>query len=495
MGVSDLTFSSDQGSTFIQPGGPGTPLYWLGNCYDVDDIEAPAGEITIRQCRNAARQYEVVGQSKAPPEPVTTTLTGLTKKTRDWLQKLRCDGLASLYFMQSSCGQQNNPTGYDVATVLQKINITENTLSGVAMRGEPGESTYAKAVQAWPPLIEVYGVSTGRVTIAEVLALNDIWADRPGSCGECDTARDPGDLAAIAPDSAAGPATANVDFSTNGLTFTAGATDPFGAGLHIMSITSFPVNRTGRRWLVGEQGVVATQGRVAYSDDAGATWTVVTIGGAAAGHGAVYGKSLWGPSRDFIFLCTRVGYIYKSTDGGATWTAVEAGVITAGNYSGIHFADDKYGAAVAAAGVVATTIDGGATWDAATIINGGAAGNLTVHVFDDKRIQVGDDAGGLWQSTDFGTTWTQITGWTGSGTGDVRSIDYVDGHVGFMAHNSAAPLGSVLRTIDGGANWVLLDDIPTNSGLNSIFAVDTNTAYAVGEANGGTGVLLKVTEN
>jgi len=209
----------------------------------------------------------------------------------------------------------------------------------------------------------------------------------------------------------------------------------------------------------------------------------------------VYGKCIYAPNANFCHLATRVGYIYKSIDGGATWTATEAGVITAGNYSGIHFADDKYGAAVAAAGIVSTTVDGGATWDAATVIGGGAAGNLTVHVFDDKRIQVGDDVGKLWQSTDFGTTWTQITGWTGSGIGDIRSLDYANDFVGFMAHNSAAPLGAVLRTVDGGTNWTLLDDIPTNSGLNSIVAVDENTAWAVGEANGGTGVILKVTEN
>jgi photosystem II stability/assembly factor-like uncharacterized protein len=495
MGQSDLTFSSDQGTTFIQPDGPGTPLYWLGNCYDADDIEAPAGEITIRQCRNANREYEVVGQAKAPPEPVTTTMTGLSKKTRDWLQKLKCDGLAALYFMQSSCGQQDNPTGFDVATVLQKINITSRTLSNVAMRGEPGETTNAMAIQAWPPLIQAYGVSVGRVTTTEAQALNDIWADKTGECGDCGTPRDPGDLAGIAADSAAGPATANILFSTNGLTFAAGAADPFGAGLHAISIASFPVNKTGRRWLLGEQGVVATQGHVAYSDDAGATWTVINVGGAAAGHGAVYGKCIYAPNSNFCHLATRVGYIYKSIDGGATWTATESGVITAGNYSGIHFADDKYGAAVAAAGVVATTVDGGETWDAGTVINAGAAGNLTVHVFDDKRIQVGDDAGKLWQSTDFGATWTQITGWTGSGAGDVRSIDYCNDFVGFMAHNTVAPLGSVLRTVDGGTNWTLLDDIPTNSGLNSIVAVDENTAWVVGEANGGTGVILKVTEN
>ena len=189
-----------------------------------------------------------------------------------------------------------------------------------------------------------------------------------------------------------------------------------------------------------------------------------------------------------------MGYIYKSVDGGATWTAKDAGVVTAGNYSAVDFADDKYGAAVAAAGVVAVTRDAGESWSAGTVIGGGAGANLAVKVFNDKRIMVGDDAGKFWQSTDFGATWAQITGWTGSGAGDVRDISFVNDFVGFMAYNSAAPVGAILRTVDGGANWQLLDSTPTNVGLNSIWAVDENTAYAVGEATGGTGVVLKVSE-
>jgi photosystem II stability/assembly factor-like uncharacterized protein len=63
---------------------------------------------------------------------------------------------------------------------------------------------------------------------------------------------------------------------------------------------------------------------------------------------------------------------------------------------------------------------------------------------------------------------------------------------GFIAHNSAAPVGTILRTFDGGYTWEALDT-PTNAGLNWLVAVDNDTAYAVGEVSGGTGVILKVT--
>jgi photosystem II stability/assembly factor-like uncharacterized protein len=487
-----LVFNSSQGSIFIQPGGPGTPLHWLG-CHDVEDLEAPKGEIEIELCRDANGNYFTVGQRKGPPEPITTSLVGLTGKTRTWLEKLECDGVGALYLMLMSCLRMDNPTNWDRAWVLQRINITGETITGLAHHVESNQTTQTFPIQAWPPLIRAAPSVVDRIAVAEVLSINDIWGDKGRCVGPCGTGADPGDIAAFVPDSAVGPSTGNVDFTTDGITFTAGATDPFGAGLHTMAIQAFSINRAGRRWLVAKEALAGQQGQVAYSDDAGATWTAVSVGGAAAGHGAVYGGSLWAPRSDFCFLVGRVGYIYRSTDGGQTWAAVDAGVVTAGSYSGVHFADDKYGAAVAAAGVVAITRDGGETWSAATVINGGAAGNLTVHVFNSSRIMVGDDAGRLWQSTDFGTTWTQITGWTGSGAGDVRSIDFIDDFVGFMAHNTVAPVGTVLRTIDGGANWLPLTT-PTNSGLNRVFALSTNMAYAVGEANGGTGVLLKVQE-
>jgi photosystem II stability/assembly factor-like uncharacterized protein len=491
----EKVFDSSNGSLFVQPNGPGTAMYFLG-CHSIDDIEAPQGEIELVPNYTADRTWEVIGQKKAPPEIVTTTITGMTKKTRDWLEKLRCSGIAALYVLESSCGKRDDPANWERAKALQRINISSKTYAGTANNAEVTDSTHAIAIQAWFPLIESVEVTIKRLTNPSTLAANGIWADNAGQClGDCGSNVNPGDILGIAPDSAPAAATGDILFSTDaGITIAAGAADPFAAGLHTMGITAFPINKTGRRWLVGKEATAGTQGQVAYSDDAGATWTTVSIGGAAAGHGAVYGKCLFSLNGQFIVLAGRVGYIYKSINNGATWVAKDAGVVTSGNYSAVHFADEKYGAAVAAAGVVAITRDGGESWQAATVIGGGAAANLCVHVFNDKRILVGDDAGKLWQSTDFGTTWTQISGWTGSGAGDVRDIMFVNDFVGFMAYNNASPVGSVLRTIDGGANWAVISGTPTNVGLNSIWAVDENTAYTVGEASGGTGVVLKISE-
>jgi photosystem II stability/assembly factor-like uncharacterized protein len=73
----------------------------------------------------------------------------------------------------------------------------------------------------------------------------------------------------------------------------------------------------------------------------------------------------------------------------------------------------------------------------------------------------------------------------------VRGLSFLNELVGLMAVNSAGVVGSVLRTIDGGHEWQVLTT-PTNSGLNAIVAAREDLAYAVGEANGGTAVVLKI---
>jgi photosystem II stability/assembly factor-like uncharacterized protein len=258
-----------------------------------------------------------------------------------------------------------------------------------------------------------------------------------------------------------------------------------------MAVTSFMIGASTRRYLVAKEGTGgAVQGSVAYSDNAGTTWTEVNIGGAAQGHGAKTGRGLWALDSRHIWLAGEGGYIYFSEDGGQTWTAVEAGALTATDYACVHFVDENYGMAGAPAGIVVLSSDGGVTWELATAPSAGDV--LCCYRQDVNRMWVGTDDGEIYYSRDGGATWTERTGWTGSGVGTVRDIEFYNELIGFMLYNTAAPLGSVLRTIDGGYTWDVLTT-PTNSGLNDIVVANADTVYAVGEANGGTAVILKVT--
>ena len=81
----------------------------------------------------------------------------------------------------------------------------------------------------------------------------------------------------------------------------------------------------------------------------------------------------------------------------------------------------------------------------------------------------------------------------GSGAGAVPSIDFYSPYVGALVHNTAGGLGSVHYTIDGGYSWRAVTT-PTNGGLISIFICEPYLMFAVGEVQGVTAMILKITD-
>jgi len=347
-------------------------------------------------------------------------------------------------------------------------------------------------VEAAPPATRTGKMVARRQTTAELLALNDVSFCNAGRCAGPNGAQQrPGKDGFVACDSAVGPATANLLATDDGGdNWAAAAADPFtDAGLNVQSSTCFYIDRNTIRWLVALQAPAGGQGRIAYSDDLGATWTRVSIGGAAAGHGAVDSGALFSLDMYHIWLASAGGYIYFSEDGGVTWTAQESGSLTVNDYYAVWFADEKYGMAVGETDVVAFTSDGGENWEAGTATGSGA--NLQCVTWSQGFWWTGDASGNLYYSSDDGASWTENTRFTGTGTGDVADIQFWNALLGYMVHNVGGA-GEIFQTIDGGYTWKELD-LPANSGLNAVEIADMNTIYAVGEANGGTGVILKVT--
>lgn len=491
----DTIIKASQGEVWIQPDGPNNPVYSFGQCTDLGDIDAPDGATTPIRCRDQNGDYITVADEIAAPDKVTTNVTLLSPKTRTWLDKLGPCRLA-LYVIQSSCGKKGVFGNYELGTVLGDAVREGRNYSSMVAREADGASTVKANFSSRRSSFWRFGPLTpDREPTASAAVLNQVSFNWDTFCNsDCGSTRKRGDIQAIATDNV-GAATADVLFSTDGgFTWAAGGADPFAVSQPIKSIVNFPFGQTGtgRRWIAAMGAPAGAQGMIAYSDSAGAAWTQVNIGGAAAGHGATYGGGLFALDQTHIWLASAAGYIYKSIDGGVTWTAYETGVITAGSYTQVHFFDENYGAAVAAAGVVAITRDGGLHWTAATAITG-APGLNTVQVIDSNHIWVGTATGGLWYSNDFGTTWTQRTGWTGSGVGQVRSLSFLNPYVGFMLSNNASPVATILRTINGGYTWEAITT-PTNSGMNNIAAINENFAMACGLVNSATGTIIMAAE-
>lgn len=481
--ANNFALKSDNGALWVQPEGPNTEPLWL-SCFSADDITNPGTGRELIQCFDALGNYQTVGFKRTPPEPISTTLTGLSFATRNWLDKIR--GPFGLYLLQRDGGRADGFGNWQRATILQDAEVGERTISNVLHRSESNETERGYSITAFPPLIDVVRVNVSRVGASEtrnalcVSMLPEETGALPARYG-------------VLGCSAGVSAKGNIYYTTDGgATWNLCSALPFANNESVAAIAIFAYGRNSYRILAVKEAPSGGQGEVAYSDDFGATWTNVNLGGATAGHGATGANALCVLNERNIWLASAAGYIYRSTDGGASWEEQDAGVLTSNDYSAVHFIDDQFGVATGKSGIVAVTTDGGRLWSLATAPSGAPDIN-TVHVLDGEHIWAGDDGGNLHYSNDYGETWN-VRAHTGSGSGSVKAVAFVAGrYVGYMLRENGAGTAVVMRTIDGGYTWEAIST-PPNSGANALAVIDPNTAYAVGDVNSGTALLLDVSD-
>jgi photosystem II stability/assembly factor-like uncharacterized protein len=76
--------------------------------------------------------------------------------------------------------------------------------------------------------------------------------------------------------------------------------------------------------------------------------------------------------------------------------------------------------------------------------------------------------------------------WQNSGTtSNLLSVYFIDSNTGW----AVGDVGTILRTIDGGSNWIIQTNITTNS-LRSVYFTDSDTGWVVGDS----GTILKTTD-
>ena len=481
--MADKVYTSRRGSVFIQKTGANSQPLVL-RCLDADTLSSPKRSKELIKCWNPyGEDWIEVGRTFSAPGPSTVTLTQLTETTLSELEKIYCP--VTILFAQIGSGKVTEINNAERVLIMKNAEPTDDNYDNLVHHVDDNASTHAVPFSGDSDIVVVGYPTIQRMPTTETESLNDIHGN---IVANCDDRQEPGDLLVAVADAGAG-VTAHVLYSRDGgSTWAAAAADPFGADEHIMAVQWFMVDTETERWLVAKEPPVGGQGQVAYSDDLGATWTTVEIGGAAAAHGSTMGGALHVIDTTSIWLASAAGYIYKSEDSGETWTAMESGVIDTEDYNHIHFYDADYGVAVAAAGVVALTQDGGETWFAGTVVTA-APDLLSCWMSEQDTIWVGDDDGDLWYSHDSGTTWTERTGLTGAPS-DIRDIEFFDSQVALLAADDVAPLGAIHQTILGGYSWRSIAT-PTNSGLNAIHIINQNLAYIVGETNTATAFIAR----
>ena len=490
-----------EGVIWIQPDGPNTEPKVLG-CHMIDGIDEPQGDVTIFYCPDPKipNKFNVKGSFQGEPGAVTFTVETDLLKTADYLEEISCP--VPMYIGKVSCGRKNVFGAYDRMFVMERSRITKKGLTKM-VASDPGsqdrtKQTFDVSVETMVREFQRKGI---REAIAETEALNSITNCSDDQCaGDCGDSSKAGDNLYTGGDTLAGSPLNTADvWSTPdaGATWSLEPTDPFAGGEIIATIQCLVIDRTTTRIIVG-RGTTdpANHAEIAYSDDGGHTWTLVDVN-------TKDGTYFTGPESIFVFdfynvwAVTTGGYISKSSDGGASWVEQSTGNITAQNLNAVHFADTLYGFAVGAANTILKTEDGGSLWFAC-VGNATQAADaiLTVHTFSQYRVFIGYNDGELYYSHTGGETavsWFRRTH-PMSGAGQIRSMSWFDEYIGAFVHNTAAPVGSVYWTVNGGYTWEVVPLSETNVGLNQIIVVDANLAFAVGEPSGGTAVVYKITK-
>src|SRR4030042_4226405 len=154
--------TSSTGRVWIQPGGPGNPVYML-SCNDTGDLTESFGGIELLRCFNAeGNGWDVVGQTESPPEAITFSLESLIGEDRDWLENVHCP--FSLYVLNRSCGRADVFSNYVRGEILPNCRIAQRTYSNLAMREDDTPSTLGIDIEAWPPLVDVTPLTVARMT-------------------------------------------------------------------------------------------------------------------------------------------------------------------------------------------------------------------------------------------------------------------------------------------------------------------------------------------
>ena len=215
-----------------------------------------------------------------------------------------------------------------------------------------------------------------------------------------------------------------------------------------------------------------------------ATWAQVTSGYVATkGPRAIFSL---GPT--LTWIAAEGGYVYFAADIRSGVEVQDAGNGTVEDLNAIHGVDANNVVAVGANNAVVRTTNGGVSWAA---ITGPAVGDALTAVVMKSPLEwlVGTGAGQLFYTGDGGVSWAEIA-FSGSGAGVVNDIAFSRSGVGWLAHQSDATKGRILRSIDGGASWVLptgINAIGQNDKINALATCrNANRVFGAGLADNGT---------
>lgn len=482
--MAERFITSGQGNFYVQT--EVSEPFEILTCVGVGDLPLPQGDLTPQYCPDPEHsgRFVIDGYIQGEPGAATTTLERPLSTVANWLLEQRCEFNALVAYLCD--GVRAISRNFQVAFVLFNARVSDSAVLAAAAR-QPADNNrvMTNASITYADRQAIHRMEVVEQTLDNTAASNGI-AFLPEACeSDCAPARDLCEVGYMGLDGTQYNSEVKLT-EDSGANWAQTATDPF----------LYDGGDAGKPVLVeladGEHRVIVPRisvavgepAEIAYSDDSGATWTNVYVGTFA---GQFITKLFM--YQGTIWACASDGYIYVSTDLGESWTAQESGVETSQTLRDIVMYTSDVGYCVGDTNVFLFTINGGTDWASRT--GPAALTNLrSVAVNSEGYVFVGAADGVLYYSIDEGQNWLTRRDF-GSGAGgsvDWIAFDRTHRYFGGLIYNTAAPVGTLYRSFDGGASW----EEPSgqtaswNSGLNDGWVCDANNIFVAGEAHNGT---------
>jgi len=219
-------------------------------------------------------------------------------------------------------------------------------------------------------------------------------------------------------------------------------------------------------WSVGDYG------QVYHSVDGGAQWIQRYIGT------DVDHKSIYFVDDNKGWIAGGSGKVFSTSDGGQTWTEVYVGYEI--QLFCITFLDQMNGWVTGENGIIFQSSDGGENWEI-QLIPDPAYTLYSIFFLDLQNGWSCGEHGTVFHTSDGGLNWELQA--SGGLDQFYRSVFFVSEQIGWMTGRIvfSPPRSGILKTTNGGQNWIVTDTIDVYFSMYSVFFKDEMNGYAVGD--------------
>ncbi len=192
-------------------------------------------------------------------------------------------------------------------------------------------------------------------------------------------------------------------------------------------------------------------------------------------------------SADIGYAIGNNGAILKTTDRGQSWQSLNSG--TTKNLIGLFFVNDETGFIVGDSALVLATTDGGQTFATRAVPGGTLAPNISIKsvAFQPGSSTIGvfvAENGSILRTSNGGTNFILAVNTVGH-TGGYSKVVFASNTLGFAVGDQ----GTIARTTNGGNNWTRNASLG-NINLNDVQFIDASNGFIAG-----TGGLIRKTTN